>query len=459
MQSHTESRALPSLRDFLELLDQHKELRKVTDEVNAKFEISAIHMKVQAEKGPALLFDNVKGFRIPVLVNLLATRRRLALALGLPADIDNVELNTTITERMRTPVKPEIVASGPCKETIIGASEVDLTSYPIVTMHEKDAGPYVTGAFIVAKNPETGVQNISYHRLLLKGRNTFGILMEPRHMWECYQIADARGEPLKIAIVLGYHPLLGIAASTGTPMGTDEYALAGSLGARPVRLVKAEDSDLLVPADAEMVMEGVVLPKVRELEAPYGEYTGYYGTVGMRPVVEVRKITQRKNPIYYSITAKSSEVGYYFLAKTIRTLEQIQAVVPSVKAANFLTTFVFVICLKKLREGEARKAMLAAFTANDSIKICIAVDDDINPKNSDEVWWAIATRCDPAQGTFVIPNTYGQGLDPSAHGEDENRVWSLMCIDATRSLTKPFAERTYMPTIKDVERMKREGLL
>jgi UbiD family decarboxylase len=119
-----------------------------------------------------------------------------------------------------------------------------------------------------------------------------------------------------------------------------------------VRLVKAEDSDLLVPADAETVMEGVVLPKVRELEAPYGEYTGYYGTVGMRPVVEVRKITQRKNPIYYSITAKSSEVGYYFLAKTIRTLEQIQAIVPSVKTANFLTTFVFVICLKKLREGE-----------------------------------------------------------------------------------------------------------
>jgi 2,5-furandicarboxylate decarboxylase 1 len=326
-------------------------------------------------------------------------------------------------------------------------------------MHEKDAGPYVTGAFIVARNPETGVQNISYHRLLLKGRNTFGILMEPRHMWECYQIADARGEPLKIAIVLGYHPLLGIAASTGTPVGTDEYALAGSLGARPVRLVKAEDSDLMVPADAEMVMEGVVLPKVRELEAPYGEYTGYYGTVGMRPVVEVRKITQRKKPIYYSITAKSSEVGYYFLAKTIRTLEQIQAVVPSVKTANFLTTFVFVICLKKLREGEARKAMLAAFTANDSIKICIAVDDDIDPKNPTEVWWAIATRCDPAQGTFVIPNTYGQGLDPSAHGEDENRVWSLMCIDATRSLTKPFAERTYMPTIKDVERMKKEGLL
>jgi UbiD family decarboxylase len=99
-----------------------------------------------------------------------------------------------------------------------------------------------------------------------------------------------------------------------------------------------------------------------------------------------------------------------------------------------------------------------AFTVN-GIKICIAVDDDIDPKNPTEVWWAIATRCDPAQGTFVIPNTYGQGLDPSAHGEDENRVWSLMCIDATRSLTKPFAERTYMPTIKDVERMKKEGLL
>lgn len=459
MQNQTQSRALPSFRDFVELLDQNKELRRVKDEVNPKFEISAIHIKVQSEKGPALLFENVKNSKIPVLVNLLATRRRLALALGLPADIDNAAINATMSERMKVPVKPEIVSTGPCKEVIIGASDVDLTKYPIVTMHEKDAGPYITGAYIVAKNPETGVQNISYHRLLLRGKNKLGILMEPRHLWEIYRIADSRKEPLKIAIVLGYHPLVGIAASTGLPAGSDEYALASSLGGRPLQLVKAEESDLLVPADAEMVLEGVVLPQVREIEAPYGEYTGYYGTVGMRPIVEIKKITQRKNPIYYSITAKSTEMGYYFLAKTIRTLEQIQACVPSVKAANFIQTFMFVVCLKKLREGEARKAMLAAITANDSIKICIAVDDDIDPKKSDEVLWAMATRCDPEKGTFIIPNTAGQGLDPSAHGEDENRVWSIMCIDATRSLTKPFAERTYMPTLKDVERMKKEGLL
>lgn len=447
------------MRDFLEALDQHKELRRVKDEVNAKFEISAIHIKVQAEKGPALLFENVKGSKIPVLVNLLATRRRLALALGLPADIDNAALNATLAERMKKPLPPEIVSTGPCKEQILAAPEVDLTSYPIMTMHEKDAGPYITGAFIVAKNPETGLQNLSYHRLLLRGKNKLGILMEPRHLWECYRIADARNEPLKIAIVLGYHPMLGIAASTGMPVGTDDYALAGAMGGAPVKLVKAEDSDLMVPADAEMVLEGVILPKIRETEAPYGEYTGYYGTVGERPMVEVKKITQRKNPIYYSITAKTSEVGYYFLAKTIRTQEEIKAVVPSVQAANFLQTFTFVLSLKKIREGDPRKAMLAAITANDSVKICIAVDDDINTKNADDVLWAIATRCDPASGTFIIPNTYGQGLDPSAHGEDENRVWSIMCIDATKPLGRPFAERTYMPTIKDVERMKREGLL
>ena len=459
MQSKALSGSLPSFRDFLELLDQHRELRRVPDEVNAKFEVSAIHIRVQSEKGPALLFENVKGFNMPVVVNLLATRRRLALALGLPADIDNAAINATISERMKNPVKPEIVSSGPCKEVVIGASEVDLMSYPIVTMHEKDAGPYITGAYVVAKNPETGVQNISYHRFLLRGRNKLGVLMEPRHLWEIYQAADSRNEPLKIAIVLGYHPLVGVAASTGLPLGSDEYTLASSLGARPLKLVKAEESDLLVPADAEIVMEAEVLPKVRELEAPYGEYTGYYGAVGMRPVVEIKKITQRKDPIYYSITAKSTEMGYYFLAKTIRTLEQIQACVPSVKAANFIQTFTYVVALKKIREGEARKAMLAALTANDSIKICIAVDDDINPRNSDEVLWAIATRCDPAKGTFIIPDTAGQGLDPSAEGEDENRVWSILCIDATRSLTRPFAERTYMPTIKDVERMKRDGLL
>jgi 2,5-furandicarboxylate decarboxylase 1 len=448
-----------SLRDYLRVLEENRELRRVKDEVNAKFEIAAIHMKVQSERGPALLFENVKGFDMPVLVNLLSSRRRLALCLGLAADTNIETLDKVISERMRNEVNVDVVSTGPCKEVILDSSRVNLTKYPIMTMHEKDAGPYITGAFIVAKDPETGIQNLSYHRLLLKSRNRLGILMEPRHLWSIYRKADSMNEPLKIAIVIGYNPLVGMAAATGLPIGRNEYALAGALAAHPIELVKAEDSDLLVPANAEIVMEGVVLPKVREKEAPYGEYTGYYGNAAMRPVVEVQKITQRKDPIYYSITARSSEVGYYFIAKTIRTLERIRESVPSVKSANFLQTFFYAISLKKEHEGDGRKAMLAAITANDSIKYCVAVDDDVNTRSPEEVLWAIATRCDPAKDTFIIPRTFGQTLDPSAEGEDESRVWSLLCIDATRPIVKPFAERSRIPTLEDVERMKHQGLL
>lgn len=448
-----------TLRNYLKILEENNELRREKGEVNVKFEIAAIHMKAQAERGPAILFENVKGFDIPVLVNVLSTRRRLALALGLPADVNYGVIFKELSKRIKREIEPKLVPTAPCKEVTLDESELDLRKYPIPTMHEKDAGPYITGGFIVAKDPETGEQNLSYHRLLLKGRNRLGIMMEPRHLWHLYKKADEKGEPLDIAIVIGYHPVVGIAASTGLPLGQNEYAFAGSLINHPIQLVKAENSDLLIPADAEIVMEGVILPKEREMEGPYGEYTGYYGIPGMRPIVEVRRITQRKDPIYYSITARSAEMGYYFIAKTVRTFERIKESVPTVKQASFLQTFFYVISVKKEREGDGRRAMIAALAANDSIKVCVAVDDDVNPRNPEEVIWAIATRCDPTKDVFVIPRTHGQTLDPSAEGEGAGRVWSLLCIDATKPITRPFPGRARIPSLEEIQKMKEQGLL
>lgn len=446
-----------TFRGYLKILEENGELIKERKEVNVKYEIASLHMKAQAERGPAILFENVKGYSMPVLVNLLSTRTRLALALGLPKDAKRELIDEILRERIKKEVKPEVIDTAPCKEVII--EDVDLTKYPIPIMHEKDAGPYLTGGFIVAKHPETGIQNLSYHRLLLKGKKRFGILMEPRHLWHFYKRAEELNMPLKIAIVIGYHPLIGIAAATGLPLGQDEYSFAGGLLNHPVRLVKAEDSDLLVPADAEIVMEGKVLPNVRELEGPYGEYTGYYGIPGMRPIVEIDKITQRKNPIFYSITARSAEMGYYFIAKTIRTLERVKEVVPTVKSASFLQTFFYVISLKKEREGDGRRAMIAALAANDSIKVCVAVDEDVDPRNMEEVLWAIATRTNPSKDIFVIPNTQGQMLDPAGEGEGPGRVWSILCIDATKPITQPFPERARILSLEEIDKMKKEGLL
>jgi 2,5-furandicarboxylate decarboxylase 1 len=446
-----------TFRSYLKLLEQNGELKRERNEVSAKFEIASIHMKTQAEKGPALLFENVKGYKMPVLVNLLSTRRRLALALGLPVDVSFEKMNDSLIARVTKRIEPKILPTGPCKEVIIDEKDVDLSKYPIVTMHEKDAGPYMTGGFVVARDPETGKQNISFHRFLLKGKNKFGVLLEPRHLWHIHNITDRMNQPLKIAIVLGYHPAVGMGGAAGLPLKGDEYSLAGSLAGHPIQLVKSETSDLLVPADAEIVMEGEILPRVREIEAPYGEYTGYYGVTGMRPVVQIRKITQRKDPIYYSITARSAELGYYFIAKTVMTQERLKEEIHGIKSANFLQTFFFVISLKKEREGDSRRAMLAAIAANDSIKICVAVDDDINTRNPEDVIWAIATRCDPAKNTTVIPHVYGQMLDPSAEGEDEARVWSLLLIDATKPLNAPFPERAKIPSLEEIAQMKKDG--
>lgn len=453
------SQSTPTFRDYLKLLEQNGELRRETNEVCTKFEIASIHMKTQSEKGPAILFENVRGYKMPVVVNLLSTRRRLALALGLPVDIQFERMNEHLIKAVKQEIDPVVLPTGPCKEIVIEEKDVDLTKYPVVTMHEKDAGPYMTGGFVVARDPETGAQNLSFHRFLLKGKDKFGVLLEPRHLWHIYNKADALNKPLKIAIVLGYHPSVGIGAASGLPIGRNEYALAGSLIGHPVELVKAETSDLLVPADSEIVMEGEILPRVRELEAPYGEFTGYYGVQGMRPVVQIKKITQKKDPIYYSITARSAELGYYFIAKTVMTQEKLKDELPGVKSANFLQTFFFVISLKKEREGDGRRAMLSAIAANDSIKICVAVDEDINTRNPEEVIWAIATRCNPSKGTTVIPHVYGQMLDPSAEGENESRVWSLMLIDATKPLNAPFPERAKIFSLEEIAKMKKEGKL
>ncbi|MDG6905787.1 MAG: UbiD family decarboxylase [Nitrososphaerota archaeon] len=438
-------------------MEQNKELKRETKEVTTKFEIAAIHMKTQGEKGPAILFENVKGYDIPVLVNVLSTRRRLALALNLPVDSEFEKINDALIQRVKEEIQPIVLPTGPCKEVIIDEKDIDLTKYPIVTMHEKDAGPYMTGGFVVVRDPETGKQNISFHRFLLKGKNKFGVLLEPRHLWHIHRISERMAKTLKIAIVLGYHPAIGIGGASGLPLKGREYELAGSLVGHPIQLVKAENSDLLVPADAEIVMEGEILLGAREIEAPYGEFTGYYGVRGMRPVVVIRKITQRKDPIYYSITARSAELGYYFIAKTVMTQERLKEEISGIKSANFLQTFFFVISLKKEREGDAKRAMLAAIAANDSIKVCIAVDDDINSRNPEEVIWAIATRCNPAKDTTIIPRVYGQMLDPSAEGEDENRVWSLLLIDATKPLGKSFAERSRIPSLEEIAQMKKDG--
>ncbi|MDG6929189.1 MAG: UbiD family decarboxylase, partial [Nitrososphaerota archaeon] len=207
-----------TFRSYLNLVEKSGELKRETGEVNAKFEIAAIHMKVQAEKGPALLFENVKGFDMPVLVNMLSTRKRLAMGLGLPADVTFEKLNEELVKRVRKEVEPVVLETGPCKEVVVGEDEVDLTRFPIVTMHEKDAGPYLTGGFVVARDPETGEQNMSFHRFLLKGKNKFGIqISETAHGHYIMQKNLRNGKPTPMAVAIGLHPTveLGFLSFTG----------------------------------------------------------------------------------------------------------------------------------------------------------------------------------------------------------------------------------------------------
>ena len=280
------------LREFLNLLEEKGELLKTKKPVDVKFEISSYIRKTSDQHGPALLFENVKNFTMPVVGGVFATRERAFLALeSSPQDYVN-----RFEHALDHVLPPKLVSSAPCKDVIHTGKDVDLTRLPIPTFSEKDPAPFITLGLCISRDPKGGGKNTSIYRLQLKGRNRLGIMAQQlvRQLTE----AESIGKGLPIAIAIGTDPVLALATQWMAPYGTDELALAGALRGEPVEVVKAETVDLEVPATAEIIIEGTVLPNVREEEGPFGEVSGYYTPANPKPIIEVSAITHRRNPIY-----------------------------------------------------------------------------------------------------------------------------------------------------------------
>ena len=261
------------LREFLNLLEEKGELLKTKKPVDVKFEISSYIRKTSDQHGPALLFENVKNFTMPVVGGVFATRERAFLAL----ESSPQEYVNRFEHALDHVVPPKLVSSAPCKDVIHTGKDVDLTRLPIPTFSEKDPAPFITLGLCISRDPKGGGKNTSIYRLQLKGRSRLGIMAQQlvRQLTE----AESIGKGLPIAIAIGTDPVLALATQWMAPYGTDELALAGALRGEPVEVVKAETVDLEVPATAEIIIEGTVLPNVREEEGPFGEVSGYYTPV------------------------------------------------------------------------------------------------------------------------------------------------------------------------------------
>jgi UbiD family decarboxylase len=442
------------LRGFLAQLEDLGELKLVKDAVSVKHEIAAGMRKTSDIEGPALLFENVKNYPDwRVLGGLFATRKLVALGLGVPQD-EMLERYMTLEDKR---IPPEIVATGPCKEIKWTGDQVDLSKLPIVTHASKDCGPYVTIGMQIGKDPDTGIRNLSIHRMLVLGKDKLSLWAPPdHHLGRMILKAEENGKGLPVATAVGVEPSIVVASQARVPYGIDEFHVAGGLRGAAVKLVKCETIDVEVPAMAEVVIEGVTVPGERVPDGPYGEYPGCYSDAKQAPVLKVTAITMRKNPIWQTaltgmpVTENHTLIEYGNAAVVYR---EVKKIVPEVKAVNMTPGGTFrhhvVVSIKKRAENEGRNVILALLAMGIGLKQVIVVDDDIDPFDPMQVDWAMATRFQADKDLIVIPRIACSTLDPSC---PEARVTAGMGVDATAPLKDHWRfEKVEIPGIDKVK--------
>ncbi len=436
--------AVRDLREFTSLLEELGELQYVHREVDPRFELAAIGRKLSRVQGPAVVFDSVKGYRYQVVMNIFGTTfRRVALALGCRED----ELLRVWLERSRTFLEPRVVETGPCQENMILGEDVTLSKIiPQILWNSTDGGAYITFALFFNKDPETGAGNMSIYRLMIAGENRLGVdLMPSRHGATAFFKAESMDRPLDIAMVIGADPVLYLASQAPLPYGSDELHLAGGLRGEPVQVVKCKSVDLMVPAAAEIVLEGRVLPHIREMEGPFGEFHGYVGPAGMRPVIEVTAITYRDEPRYlctYEGAPPDEGTTIDSVTSSAELYHQIkQVTAPTIKDAFFppggCSEFHAIVSLKKQAAGQAKNVILDILK-NPVIKSCVVVDEDIDIRDGTQVEWAIATRVRPDKDILIIPGVAGHPADPVQGGSNSSSKYG---IDATIPFGMDFPDR------------------
>jgi UbiD family decarboxylase len=418
------------LRSYLDLIKRRRpdEFVIVSKEVDPAYEITALVVKLEQEarRRPVMLFEKVKGTPFPVLTNLHASRSRLALAMNAaPADMLRSYLRA-----MERPIPPRVVATGPVKDVILTGGRINLYDLPQIVHHEGDAGPYVTAAISFARAPGGETWNCAYNRLMIKGRDQTSIhLTAGKHLWEFHRMAEARGEALPLALVVGVHPAIALGALAIGSIDEDERGIMGGLFGEPLELVKCETSDVLVPAHAELVIEAEILPTARTAEGPFGEFTGYSLGERAREIVQVKAITHRAGAMFQDITVAHLD---HMLLSTIpmeaNLYRAVRAMVPSVKAVRVPGPFTCYVSLEQRLPGQAKNAILAVLGADLYMKRVVVVDHDVDVFDDRQVNWALATRCQPDRDITVITNARGSDLDPSAKEDGYTAKWG---VDAT----------------------------
>ncbi|ARS51923.1 4-hydroxy-3-polyprenylbenzoate decarboxylase [Kushneria konosiri] len=448
------------LREFIQGLERMGELKRVTVEVDPHLEMTEICDRVLRDEGPALLFENVRGSRMPVLANLFGTPRRVALGMGQ----DSVEALREVGELLaflkepeppkgfrdawqKVPIFKQVMSMGPrhvkkapCQEVVLEGEDVDLDAIPIQHCWPGDAAPLVTWPLVITKGPHKERQNLGIYRQQKLSKNRL-IMRWLSHRGGALDFRDWQqthpGEPFPVAVALGADPATILGAVTPVPDTLSEYAFAGLLRGSRTELVKCHHADLSVPASAEIVLEGYIYPDDMAPEGPFGDHTGYYNEVDTFPVFTVERMTHRRDPIYHSTYTgrppdEPAVLGVALNEVFVPILRrQFPEIVDFYLPPEGCSYRLAVVSMKKQYQGHAKRVMMGVWSFLRQFmytKFVIVVDDDVNTRDWKDVIWAITTRMDPARDTVMVENTPIDYLD---FASPVSGLGSKMGLDAT----------------------------
>ncbi len=416
------------LREYVSLLEECGELQRVRKEVDWNLEIGAIIRRCYDIGAPAPLFERINGYpdgyRVlgapmgPSKNPAHSLYARVALALGLAPNAPAQEIMRVYLKRKERPIKPERVQAGACKENVLTGDKIDLLRFPVPYIHGGDGGRYIgTWHTVIAKDPESSWVNWGMYRLMVHDSNTLGCLFPmQQHIGHIYQKYESRNLPMPVAAAIGGSPVIPIVSCAMLPPHVSEADIAGALQERPVPLVKCETNDLEVPANAEIILEGEVLPHERKMEGPFGEYMGYEaGKASPKPVFRVKAITYRDDPILavsnmgMPIHESQTVLGLTKSADIYGELKKMGLPVKGVYIPPWGVGHMAVISTETPFVNFARRVAHCVWATKPGLftYYIVIVDADVAPTNMDEVLHAIATKCHPVNGIHSVPHIPG----------------------------------------------------
>ncbi|SMF23641.1 4-hydroxy-3-polyprenylbenzoate decarboxylase [Alteromonadaceae bacterium Bs31] len=448
------------LRDFIKLLEDKGQLKRISHPVSPHLEITEICDRTLRAGGPALLFENVEGHDIPLLGNLFGTPERVALGMGQ----ENVEALREVGELLaflkepeppkgmkdaweKLPLfkqvlnmSPKVVSKAPCQQVVLEGDDVDLTKLPIQTCWPGDAAPLVTWPLVITRGPEKERQNLGIYRMQLIAKNKL-IMRWLSHRGGALDFRDWQkkypNENFPVSVALGPDPATILGAVTPVPDTLSEYAFAGLLRGSKTEVIKSIGNNLQVPASAEFILEGYLSPGEMAEEGPFGDHTGYYNEVESFPVFTVERLTHRKNPIYQSTYTGRPPDEPAILGLALNEVfvpllkKQFPEIVDFYLPPEGCSYRMAVVTMKKQYPGHAKRVMLGVWSFLRQFmytKFVIVTDDDVNARSWEDVIWALTTRVDPSRDTTLIDNTPIDYLD---FASPVSGLGSKMGIDAT----------------------------